>query len=248
MSLLGLSMALSGIGRADDALAVSEEAAKLWRRLAQASPAGHEPGLAYALGILGIELSEAGRAGEALAVSEEAVLIRRRLAQADPAAYEADLAASLNDLGPRLSEPGQTEQAVAAMREAMEIIRRLARMSPEAYEEDLAAALTNLHEILSRLDRPYTVEAATLMPSTSSSPWIRRYPHPGFSRASRSTSRIERTVRGRPGRRGRDTGLRAGVPGRRDASAAGSPDAPAAGTGRARPAGSQCSSAARNIW
>ena len=50
-----------------------------------------------------------------------------------------------------------------------------------------------------------TVEAATFTPSTSSSPCTRRYPHPGFSRNSRNTrTRIERSVRGRPGRRGRD--------------------------------------------
>jgi hypothetical protein len=41
-----------------------------------------------------------------------------------------------------------------------------------------------------------TVEAATLTPSTSSSPWILRYPHVLFSRASRSTRvRIDRRFR-----------------------------------------------------
>jgi hypothetical protein len=46
---------------------------------------------------------------------------------------------------------------------------------------------------------------ATFTPSTSSSPCSRRYPQPGFSLATRSTKRrIERTVRGRPGRLGRD--------------------------------------------
>lgn len=41
-----------------------------------------------------------------------------------------------------------------------------------------------------------TVEAATLISRTSSSPWMRRYPQPGFSRASRTTrSRIERGAR-----------------------------------------------------
>ena len=33
-----------------------------------------------------------------------------------------------------------------------------------------------------------TVEGATVMPSPASSPWIRRYPHESFSRASRSTT------------------------------------------------------------
>lgn len=50
-----------------------------------------------------------------------------------------------------------------------------------------------------------TVDAATLIPRTSSSPWMRLYPQDRFSRARRSTSRrMERTVRGRQARLGRD--------------------------------------------
>ena len=44
----------------------------------------------------------------------------------------------------------------------------------------------------------HTVDGATMMPSPASSPWIRRYPHDSFSRASRSTT--DRTVRGIGGR------------------------------------------------
>jgi hypothetical protein len=45
----------------------------------------------------------------------------------------------------------------------------------------------------------HTVDAATLTPRPASSPWILRYPHPGFSRASRRTSaRMFRRVAGRP--------------------------------------------------
>src|SRR5687768_13231301 len=45
----------------------------------------------------------------------------------------------------------------------------------------------------------HTVEAATATPSSVSSPWMRRYPHEGFSVARRRTRRrIEATVRGRP--------------------------------------------------
>jgi hypothetical protein len=50
-----------------------------------------------------------------------------------------------------------------------------------------------------------TVDAATLTPRTSNSPWMRRYPQPLFSRAKRSTStRTDRTVGGRPARLGRE--------------------------------------------
>ena len=51
----------------------------------------------------------------------------------------------------------------------------------------------------------HTVDGATVMPSPASSPWIRRYPHDSFSRASRSTT--DRTLRrtgGRPDRPRRD--------------------------------------------
>jgi hypothetical protein len=46
-----------------------------------------------------------------------------------------------------------------------------------------------------------TVDAATLTPRPASSPWILRYPQPGFSRASRRTSArmLRRRVAGRPG-------------------------------------------------
>ena len=53
-----------------------------------------------------------------------------------------------------------------------------------------------------RIDQ--TVLAASLIPSPTSSPWMRRYPQPGFSRANCSTSsRSSAAVGGRPGRRGR---------------------------------------------
>jgi hypothetical protein len=52
----------------------------------------------------------------------------------------------------------------------------------------------------SRIDQ--TVEAATLCPRPTSSPWTRRYPHPGLSRARRTTSRRRASgFGGRPRRR-----------------------------------------------
>jgi hypothetical protein len=51
--------------------------------------------------------------------------------------------------------------------------------------------------LLLRISR--TVDAATFTPRPASSPWIRRYPHPGFSRASRRIRvRMFRRVAGRP--------------------------------------------------
>jgi hypothetical protein len=48
----------------------------------------------------------------------------------------------------------------------------------------------------------HTVDGATVRPSLVSSPWIRRYPHSGFSVARRMTRRaVLETVGGRPGLR-----------------------------------------------
>ena len=44
----------------------------------------------------------------------------------------------------------------------------------------------------------HTVDAATLTPRPASSPWIRRYPHSGFSRASRRTRAFDGPAGGRP--------------------------------------------------
>ena len=50
------------------------------------------------------------------------------------------------------------------------------------------------------------MDGATVMPSPASSPWIRRYPHDSFSRASRSTTdRTLQCVAGRPERPRRDS-------------------------------------------
>jgi hypothetical protein len=60
------------------------------------------------------------------------------------------------------------------------------------------------------LDDRFRQRTATFTPSTRSSPWTRRYPQVLYSRARRRTSqRIDRTMRGRPTRRGRE---RRGVP------------------------------------
>jgi tetratricopeptide (TPR) repeat protein len=136
-----LAWRLAHAGRREEALDSTEEAVAIRRRLAEANPAAHLPGLAAALHNLGVGLSEVGRREQALAPTEEAVAIRRRLAEANPAAHLPDLAIALNNLGNRLSEVGRREQALAPTEEAVAIHRRLAEANPAAYLPELARGL-----------------------------------------------------------------------------------------------------------
>ncbi|MFF5654392.1 tetratricopeptide repeat protein, partial [Streptomyces collinus] len=131
-------------GRRGEALTAAEDAAEIYRRLAAANPAAHEPDLARALFNLGHQLSDAGRRGEALTAAEDAAEIYRRLAAANPAAHEPDLAASLSDLSVALADAGRRAEALPAAEDAVEIRQRLAAANPAAYEPGLARSLTNL--------------------------------------------------------------------------------------------------------
>jgi tetratricopeptide (TPR) repeat protein len=122
-----LGIRLSNLGRREEALAASQEAVDIGRRLAQTRPDAFLPNLATSLNNSGATLSNLGRREEALAASQEAVEIYRRLAQTRPDAFLPDLAMSLNNLGNRLSDLGRREGALAAIQEAVEIYRRLAQ-------------------------------------------------------------------------------------------------------------------------
>jgi tetratricopeptide (TPR) repeat protein len=97
---------LSNLGRREEALAASQEAVEIDRRLAQIRPDAFLPDLAISLTGLGAHLSNLGRREDALAASQEALDIYRRLAQTCPGALLPDLASSLNNLGLSLSTSG----------------------------------------------------------------------------------------------------------------------------------------------
>ena len=122
-----LGIRLSDLGRREEALAATQEAVDIHRRLAQSRPDAFLPDLAVSLNNLGTDLSDLGRREEALAAAQEAVDIYRRLAQSRPDAFLPDLARSLNNLGNRLSDLGRREEALAAAQEAVDIHRRLAQ-------------------------------------------------------------------------------------------------------------------------
>jgi len=156
-----LGVRFSNLGRREEALAASQEAVDIYRRLAQARPDAFLPDLASSLNNIGADLSDLGRREEALAASQEAVDIRRRLAQVRPDAFLPDLAASLNNLGIRLSSLGQREEALAATQEAVDIYRRLAQARPDAFLPELASSLNNLGIRLSDLGQREEALAAS---------------------------------------------------------------------------------------
>jgi tetratricopeptide (TPR) repeat protein len=152
-SLTNLGNRLSNLGRREEALAASQEAVDIYRRLAQTRPDAFLPGLARSLNNAGAMLSNLGRREEALAASQEAVDIDRRLAQTRPDAFLPDLASSLNNLGIRLSNLGRREEALAASQEAVAIRRRLAQTRPDAFRPNLARSLGVLAHALAQAER-----------------------------------------------------------------------------------------------
>jgi tetratricopeptide (TPR) repeat protein len=156
-----LGTRLSNLGRREEALAASQEAVDIRRRLAQSGPDATLPQLAVSVNNLGIRLSDLGRREEALAASQEAVDIHRRLAQTRPDAFLPDLAVSLNNLGATLSNLGRREEALAASQEAADIRRRLAQNRLDAFLPDLAGSLNNLGTDFSGLGRREEALAAS---------------------------------------------------------------------------------------
>ena len=138
------------MGRRQDALALTEEAVRLRRELAETNPA-FLPDLADALTNLGVRYSEVGRRQDALAPAEEAVQLNRELAETNPA-FLPGLAGALNNLGNRYSEVGRRQDALAPAEEAVRLRRELAETNP-AFLPNLAGALTNLGNRYSEVGR-----------------------------------------------------------------------------------------------
>ena len=84
------ALALSAVGRRDDALVPAQEAVDIRRQLAQSNPEAFLPDLAMSLNNLGNRLSDLGRRDDALVPAQEAVDIRRQLAQSNPEAFLPD--------------------------------------------------------------------------------------------------------------------------------------------------------------
>ena len=152
-ALNNLAVRLSEAGRRGEALQTAQEAARLYRDLAEANAAAYTPDLAMSLSNLANHLSEAGRRGEALQAAQEAVDLRRDLVEANAAAYTPDLAASLNNLAAFLSKAGRRGEALQTAQEAARLYRDLAEANAAAYTPDLAMSLSNLAAFLSEAGR-----------------------------------------------------------------------------------------------
>jgi tetratricopeptide (TPR) repeat protein len=78
---------LDQVGRADEALEAQQEAAAIYRELAEAMPDQYRPDLARSLTNLGNRLGALWRPDDALRITQEAVGIYRELAEAMPDQY-----------------------------------------------------------------------------------------------------------------------------------------------------------------
>jgi tetratricopeptide (TPR) repeat protein len=156
-----VGMRLSDLGWREEALAASQEAFDIYRRLAQTRPDAFLPDLAISLNNLGIRLSSLGRREDALATSQQAVDIYRRLAQTRPDVFLPDVAMSLNNVGAMLFSLGRREDALAASQEAVDIYRRLAQTRPDVFLPDVAMSLNNAGAMLSHLGRREKALAAS---------------------------------------------------------------------------------------
>ncbi len=140
-------------GRYEEALAATEEAARLLRdRTAATRPAdpGTAAALAYVLVLRCEALAKLNRWEECLRTASEAVDLGR--GQAVTAPFTAPLGATLFGLGTALWGLGRPQEALAATRESVDLHRQLARADP-AYRPQLANALNQLGVVLSRLGR-----------------------------------------------------------------------------------------------
>ena len=148
-----LGSRFADLGRQGEALAATQKAVDLRRRLAQTRSDDILPDLARSLNNLGNNLSRLGRHEEALAATQDAVDLRRRLAQTRSDDILPDLAGSLRNLGNRFSDLGRPKKALEVSQEAVDIYRCLAQKQPDVFLPDLAMSLQNLGATLSDLGR-----------------------------------------------------------------------------------------------
>jgi tetratricopeptide (TPR) repeat protein len=141
----------SALGQREAALQSSQEAADIYRKLAQARPDTFLPDFAMSLNNLGVIQSALGQREAALQSSQEATDIRSKLAHTRPDAFLPALAMSLNNLGEIQSALGQHDAALQSTQKAADIYRKLVQSRPDAFLPDFATSLNNLGNTQSAL-------------------------------------------------------------------------------------------------
>ena len=116
-----LALSLQNEGEGEKALAFSEEAVRLHRKLEGHNAEAFLPELASALDNLSHSLRDFDRCEEAIAANREVVRLYRKLSTAKPEAFVREFAASLDSLSHLLSNVAHQEEALAASEEARRI-------------------------------------------------------------------------------------------------------------------------------
>jgi hypothetical protein len=138
------------VGDRAGALAAIDEAADLYRALAEANLAMVGPNLAMALTKQATLRSEMSYPAGALAAIDEAVALYRALAEANPTGFTANLAMALTIQASQRSQMGDPIGGLAAIDEALTLCRALAESNKAAFTVDLASALSVQAALLSQ--------------------------------------------------------------------------------------------------
>jgi tetratricopeptide (TPR) repeat protein len=152
---------LSALGRADEALAATEEAVRRFEAIADAGYDLVLPELARALTYQTMQLAEAGRPEAAVLAGADAIALYRRLWTDEPDAYGFALAGTLVNHAIQLSQLGRAEESVATGEDAVSIFRALAEADPDGFLPELAGALNNQSNNLSDVHRTAEALAAS---------------------------------------------------------------------------------------
>ncbi|MEU8233420.1 tetratricopeptide repeat protein [Actinoplanes sp. NPDC048967] len=142
-SLMNIGTVLAELGRDEEAVAPTEDAAVLLRRVAEAYPERHLADLAGSLINLSGRYLAVGRRDEASRAAEEATAIYRGLVEDDRHRYLPDLANALGNQAATRRSTGRRPAAHEAAAEALAVTRELARSNPAAHRPALAVALHN---------------------------------------------------------------------------------------------------------
>ncbi|WP_433249269.1 hypothetical protein [Actinomadura nitritigenes] len=118
-SLLNLGNRLAHQGRTAKALASSQEAVGIFRRLAEEDPEVYAPDLARALADHAGDLGEAGRRRDVLEAAAEAVRLYQALSQVNPVAYHLDLFKTMVNLGVWSAKAGRHREGGDSIAEAL---------------------------------------------------------------------------------------------------------------------------------